>query len=262
MAAVDKVELLEHAVKLAQTAGEIHMRQFRDQNLSTRNKLNDSDIVTAVDIASEKAIIEGIRSIYPDHTILSEESGLALTDSEYEWVIDPLDGTTNYRAGLPVFSVSIGVKHRGETVVGVVFAPYLREMFVAAKGWGAFLNGNPIRVTRNEVLSRAVVGTGFPVDKMNTTDNNIDNFSRVLPVVRDVRRLGSAAMDICYVAAGVLDAFWELNLHEWDVCAALLIASEAGAEYEYFRSDRNVSVLVGSSAIKNAIRPLLSSQPG
>ena len=136
------------------------------------------------------------------------------------------------------------------------------EMFVAAKGWGAFLNGNPIRVTRNEVLSRAVVGTGFPVDKMNTTDNNIDNFSRVLPVVRDVRRLGSAAMDICYVAAGVLDAFWELNLHEWDVCAALLIASEAGAEYEYFRNDRNVSVLVGSPAIKNAIRPLLSSQPG
>lgn len=260
--AEDRVELMEHAVKLAQVAGEIYMRQFRSESLSEKAKLNDSDIVTAVDIASEKAIIEGIRTAYPDHSILSEESGETITDSEYEWVIDPLDGTTNYRAGLPVFSVSIGVKHRGETVVGVVFAPYLREMYVAVKGWGAFLNGTPIRVSRNTELSKAVVGTGFPVDKMSTTDNNIDNFSRVLPVVRDVRRIGSAAMDICYVAAGVLDAFWELNLHEWDVCAGLLIATEAGAEYEYFRNDRNVSVVVGSPVMKNAILQLLSRQPG
>ena len=260
--AVDRVELMEHAVKLAQVAGEIHMRQFRSESLSEKAKLNDSDIVTAVDIASEKAIIEGIRQAYPDHSILSEESGETITGSEYEWVIDPLDGTTNYRAGLPVFSVSIGIKHRGETVVGVVFAPYLREMYVAVKGWGAFLNGTPIRVSRNTELSKAVVGTGFPVDKMSTTDNNIDNFSRVLPVVRDVRRIGSAAMDLCYVAAGVLDAFWELNLHEWDVCAGLLIASEAGAEYEYFRNDRNVSVVVGSPVMKNAILQLLSRQPG
>lgn len=260
--AVDRVELMEHAVKLAQVAGEIHMRQFRLESLSEKAKLNDSDIVTAVDIASEKAIIEGIRQAYPDHSILSEESGETITDSEYEWVIDPLDGTTNYRAGLPVFSVSIGIKYRGETVVGVVFAPYLREMFVAVKGWGAFLNGTPIRVSRNTELSKALVGTGFPVDKMSTTDNNIDNFSRVLPVVRDVRRIGSAAMDLCYVAAGVLDAFWELNLHEWDVCAGLLIAAEAGAEYEYFRNDRNVSVVVGSPVMKNAILQLLSRQPG
>ena len=184
------------------------------------------------------------------------------SDSDYEWVIDPLDGTTNYNAGLPIFSVSIGVKYRGETIVGVVYAPYINELYHAVKGEGAYLNGKLIHVSDTTDIRKAVVGTGFPVDKMNTTDNNVDNLRTILPITRAVRRLGSAAMDICYVALGVFDAFWELNLHEWDVCAAFLIASEAGAEHEFFRQDRNVSVLVGNPSIKQIISPMLSRLPG
>ena len=158
--------------------------------------------------------------------------------------------------------VSIGIRHRGVTVVGVVLAPYLNELFHAVRGEGAYLNGNRISVTANTDIHKAVVSTGFPVDKDVNPDNNMDNVARVLPLVRGLRRLGSAAVDISYVAAGILDAYWEMNLHEWDVCAGLLIAEEAGARVVHFRDDRNVSVLVGAPAIVDQIAPLLSRTPG
>ncbi len=255
-------QILDTAITLAKKAGDIQLQHFRKGGFAVESKSTETDIVTSVDKWSEEVIIKGIKEHYPNHAILSEESGCDKVSSDFEWVIDPLDGTTNYSAGLPVFSVSIGVKYRNETVVGVVYAPYINELFTAVKGCGAFLNGAKMQVSENTVLRKAVVGTGFPVDNMSTSDNNIDNFSRVLPKVRDVRRIGSAAMDICYVAAGVYGAFWEINLHEWDVCAAILIAEEAGAQSVRFREDRNVSVLVGAPAIKNAIEPLLSRLPG
>ena len=259
---LDNDELLLYAIELAQKAGKVQLEYFRSKNLVAENKLNDADIVTAADRASEEIVLNGIRSRYPHHSILSEESGLSKTSSPYEWVVGPLDGTTNFNAGLPLFSVSIGIKYNGETIVGVVFAPYIGELFHAVQGEGAYLNGNRIEVKNCTELSKAVVGTGFPVDKMLTTDNNTDNFLKILPRTRAVRRLGSGAMDICYVALGAFDAFWEINLHEWDVCAALLIAEEAGAESERFRNDRNVSVVVGSPAIKRAISGMLSRRPG
>ncbi len=255
---VDTESLLADCIHWAKEAGKIQLAYFRGLSLNVQAKLNDSDIVTADDKASEKSIIANIRGKYPGHAILSEESGAISKPTDYRWVIDPLDGTTNFSSGLPLFNVSIGLEYKGDTILGVVYAPYLDELFHAVKGKGAFLNGKRIHTKSTPDIHKAVVATGFPVDKDTTSDNNLDNLSAVLPLVRGMRRLGSAAIDISYVGAGFLDAYWELNLHEWDVCAALLIASEAGAQYEFFRNDRNISVLVANPAVMPSISPLLS----
>lgn len=254
-------QLLSDCVGWAKEAGRIQLEYFRNRELGIRAKFNDSDVVTEADKASEDIIISEIRKKYPEHSILSEESGSDKNLSDYRWVIDPLDGTTNFSNGLPNFCVSIGIQYKGETVAGVVFAPYLGELFSAVKGQGAFLNGKRIRTGTKTELGKAVAATGFPVDKDRTPDHNIDNVARVTPHVRGMRRLGAAALDICYVAAGYLDAYWEMNLHEWDVCAALLIASEAGAEHEHFRDDRNISVLTASPGIMPLLAPMLSREP-
>ena len=251
-------ELLHDCTLWAKEAGRVQLEYFRSSNLDIKTKFNDSDIVTAADKVSEEIIISNIRKKYPTHSILSEESGTSGYENDYRWVIDPLDGTTNFSSGLPEFCVSIGIQYKNQTIIGVVFAPYLGELFYAVRGEGAFLNGKKISTGNNTDIYKAVVTTGFPVDKDRTTDNNLDNVVRVLPLVRGLRRLGSAAVDICYVAAGYLDAYWELNLHEWDVCAALLIAEEAGAKYEFFRNDRNISVVVANPGIMPQILPLLS----
>lgn len=254
-------QLLADCVRWAKEAGRIQLELFRSDRLDIEAKFNDSDVVTNADKASEKAIISEIRRAYPDHSVLSEESGADRYVNEWRWVIDPLDGTTNYSSGLPSFCVSIGVQHNGQTVVGVVYAPYLGEIFTAVRGGGAFLNGRRIYCGKKTDIHKAVVSTGFPVDKDRTTDCNVDNVVRVLPHVRGLRRLGAAAVDISYVAAGLLDGYWEMNLHEWDVCAALLIAEEAGAEHRFFRADRNVSVVVASPGIMPSLAPLISDKP-
>ncbi|MEZ3591614.1 MAG: inositol monophosphatase [Muribaculaceae bacterium] len=253
--------LLADARQWALAAGEIQLGYFRSDRLDIRAKLNDSDVVTAADKAAERLIIDSIHAKYPTHSILSEESGADSHDSPYRWIIDPLDGTTNFSAGLPLFSVSIGLEYRGEMLLGVVYAPYLREMFHAVKGCGAYLNDTPIHPSSTDRLSHAVVATGFPVDKDTSPDCNLDNVARVLPLVRGMRRLGSAAIDLCYVAAGYLDAYWELNLHAWDVAAGSIIIAEAGARLTHFRHDRNLSVMASNPALHQAILPLLSSEP-
>lgn len=253
--------LLADARQWALAAGEIQLGYFRSDRLDIRAKLNDSDVVTAADKAAERLIIDSIHAKYPTHSILSEESGADSHDSHYRWIIDPLDGTTNFSAGLPLFSVSIGLEYRGEMLLGVVYAPYLREMFHAVKGCGAYLNDTPIHPSSTDLLSHAVVATGFPVDKDTSPDCNLDNVARVLPLVRGMRRLGSAAIDLCYVAAGYLDAYWELNLHAWDVAAGSIIIAEAGARLTHFRHDRNLSVMASNPALHQAILPLLSSEP-
>ena len=246
--------VLQHAIAMAKQAGDIQLSLFRSRELNIATKQNDFDVVTTADKASERAIVDFINDIYPDHSILTEESGLSLRgNTAWEWVIDPLDGTTNYSAGLPWFNVSIGVKHHGQTVVGVVYAPRLGELFTAVKGGGAWLNGQRIAPSETPSLTKAVVATGFPYDKAVNPDNNLDNFERIMPVVRGLRRLGSAALDICYVAAGFLDAYWEMNLNEWDVCAAMLIAHEAGAWAARFRPDRNWSILAANQALAPAL---------
>lgn len=257
----DIFNILSDATAWAREAGSIQLSYFRGHNLGITNKLNDSDIVTAADKSSEAHLLSRIRAHYPDHAILSEESGASEGCSGYRWVIDPLDGTTNFSSGLPGFAVSIGIEHDGETVAGVVYAPYLDEQFTAVKGGGARLGDKPIHCSDETSLSRSVVSTGFPVDKDSNPDNNLDNVARVLPRVRGLRRLGSAAIDICYVGAGFLEAYWELNLHLWDVSAALLIASEAGALHSRFRPDRGISVAVAAPEIYHQLLPLLSTKP-
>lgn len=257
MCAVSYSEMALHAMSWAREAGAVHLRYFRGSELGVSTKGNDSDIVTAADKAAEQVLMANIRAAYPDHAILSEESGDDGRDSEYRWVIDPLDGTTNFSEGLPQFCVSIGLEHRGERVVGVVFAPYLNELFHAVKGEGAYLNGNPVKVSGKSAISRSVVTTGFPYDKDVHPVNNLDNVTRVMPLVRGFRILGSAAVDLCYVAAGMLDGYWEVNLHEWDVCAGLLILEEAGGKWSYFRDDRNLSVLAATPAIYDCLEPLI-----
>lgn len=245
-------ELLEFAVGMAREAGKIQLAYFRGDELAVRTKSNVYDVVTRADKESEELIAGMIAERYPDHAILGEES-------DWRWVVDPLDGTTNYSQGLPVFAVSIALQHKGETVVGVVYAPYLGELFTAVKGGGAHLQyalrePERIRVGEKRTLATSVIATGFPYDKDVNPDNNSDNIARIIPYVRDVRRLGAAAYDISCVAAGLLDGYWELALHEWDICAAELILREAGGVVCELRRDRGISIVAGNAAIVEEIR--------
>lgn len=249
--------LLSAALVMAEKAGAIHMAYFRKAGLEQSTKLNDSDVVTIADKESEAAVIEFIHRNFPSHGIISEESGNEHDDREWRWVIDPLDGTTNFSTGLPAFCVSIALERDGEAVLGVVFAPRLGECFYAVRGMGAWLNGKPIRCSGKSELSKAVVATGMPYDRRDNPDNNLAEISRVALRVRGIRRMGSAAIDLCYTAAGFLDAYWELNLNRWDVAAGCLVASEAGAVVESIRSDRNHSVLASAPALYPAMRGVL-----
>lgn len=250
--------LLSAAFAMAEEAGKIHMRYFRTRNLQQSTKLNDSDVVTIADKESETAILSYIHEHFPDYGIISEESGSDHEDREWRWVIDPLDGTTNFAMGLPPFCVSIALEHNKEAVVGVVYAPYLKECFYAVKGSGAWLNGNPIHCSDKTEISKAVVATGMPYDRNDNPDNNLAEISRMALRVRGLRRMGSAAIDLCYAAAGFFDAYWELNLNRWDVAAGQLIAAEAGATVESIRSNRNHSILASNPHLITSMRQILS----
>ena len=252
-------ELLKFAVQLAKAAGGIQLAYFRGDRLSIETKSNVYDVVTRADRESEEYIARGITECYPDHAILGEEGGCrGNAASDWRWVVDPLDGTTNYSQGLPVFSVSIALQYRGETIAGVVYAPYLNELFWASKGGGAYMKSRSdevrrLHVSAKQTLATSVIATGFPYDKDVNPDNNSDNVARIIPYVRDVRRLGSAAYDLSCVAAGLLDGYWELDLHEWDVCAANLIVREAGGVVADFRPDRGVSQAAGNETLVREI---------
>ncbi len=254
---VNKQELLDSAIAMAREAGEVLLSYFRGNALEVRSKLNDYDIVTTADKASETLIVSKIRNLYPTHSIITEESGEMLEDSALRWVIDPLDGTTNFSQGLPIFSVSIAVEYNGNPIVGVVYAPYLNELFCAIEGNGAYFNGKRLKCSNKDRLEEAVVVTGIPYDKRENPDNNIKELSKVAPRVRGLRRMGSAALDLCYVAAGFFDAYWELNLKRWDVAAGILIAREAGAKLFSIRENRNHSILMASPGICDKMLEIL-----
>lgn len=250
---------LEHAVRMAREAGKIHLAYFRGGDLAIRTKSNVSDVVTRADRESEALIVRMIAERFPDHAVLGEEGGTrGDAHGEWLWVVDPLDGTTNYSQGLPVFTVSIALQHRGETVVGVVYAPYLDELYTATLGGGARMGRmespqHPIRVSEKQSLGEAVLATGFPYDKVTNPDNNADNLARILPRTRGIRRYGSAAYDLCCVAAGFLDGYWELALHVWDVCAGELIVREAGGAVRSLREGRGVSIVAGNDTLVSEI---------
>jgi myo-inositol-1(or 4)-monophosphatase len=215
------------AVKAARRAGGIINRAARDLDGLTVTAKRQNDFVTEVDRAAEAAVIETLHKAYPDHAILAEESGAA-GRSDYTWIIDPLDGTTNFIHGFPQYAVSIGLRHRGVITQGVVYDPGRNELFTASKGRGAFLNDRRLRVAKRAQLRDALIGTGFPFREIA----HLDEYMRMLRVVMEgsvgVRRAGSAALDLAYVAAGRLDGFWELGLSAWDMAAGSLLITEAG----------------------------------
>ncbi|MEN3336287.1 MAG: monophosphatase [Blastocatellia bacterium] len=224
--------MLDFAIRVAQDAG----RLLRDRvgttiDIGHKGAIN---IVTDVDLASERLIREAIASHYPRHQVLGEEGGLADSSSDYRWVVDPLDGTTNFAHGFPVFAVSIALEYRSETSVGVVYDPMRDELFAAEKGTGATLNRRSIHVSNTAELTRSLLSTGFPYDIRTSTLNNLDHWKNFAMNAQALRRIGSAALDLCYVACGRFDGFWELNLGAWDSAAGALIVAEAGGQVTDF----------------------------
>ncbi len=225
--------MLNIAIKAARRAGSIINRASLDRGglqITTKNK---NDFVTQVDKAAESAVIDIIRQAYPDHAIVAEESG-ALEGKpgggkdEYRWIIDPLDGTTNFIHGFPQYCVSIALQHRGATAHGVIYDPGKNELFTASKGRGAFQDDRRIRVSKCTQLKDALVGTGFPFREMSRLDLYMRQLRTMMTSSAGVRRAGSAALDLAYVACGRMDAFWEMGLSSWDMAAGALMIQEAG----------------------------------
>ena len=220
--------MLNIAVRAARRAGSIINRAALDGGgLEVRSK-RANDFVTKVDHASEAAILDIVRKAYPDHAVLAEESGAAAGTAEYEWIIDPLDGTTNFIHGFPQYCVSIAVRHRGALAHGVVYDPVKNDLFTASRGRGAFLNDRRIRVSKCLRLNDALVGTGVPFREVDRVDLYSEQLKRIMKTAAGVRRPGAAALDLAYVACGRLDAFWELGLSPWDMAAGALLILEAG----------------------------------
>ncbi len=216
------------------------------------------DVVTEVDHRSEQYLLGEIRKSYPSHHIVAEESGGVSGDKSYAWFVDPLDGTVNYAHGLPIFSVSIGFREGTQLQLGMVYDPIRDECVSAERGRGAWLNGEPIHVSSENNLSQSLLVTGFPYDIRTNPDNNLDYFAEFSLSTQAVRRLGSAALDLCYVAAGRFDGFWELSLEPWDVAAGVLIAEEAGARVTNRRGGPDVLTPPISIVVANPeLHPIL-----
>lgn len=219
--------LVNIGIKAALAAGKIITRSMdRVSDLTIREKeLND--YVSEVDVAAEQSIIEVIHAAYPDHAILGEEGGV-LGEHDIQWIIDPLDGTRNFLHGFPHYAVSIAVSEKGKLQHGIIYDPLRKELFTASKGSGARLNDRKIRVTQLNGIEKALLGTGFPYKKMDKLDVYLDSFRAIFRNSGGVRRAGSAALDLAYVASGRLDGFWEFGLSPWDIAAGIVLIREAG----------------------------------
>jgi len=196
------------------------------------------NLVTEADCLSEEAIIKIIRKNFPEHNILAEESTGYEKKSDCKWIIDPLDGTTNYAHGFPVYCISIALEKEGEIILGVVYNPVLEELFVAQKDKGVILNGKRIYVSKKRELSKSLLATGFPYDIRESRINNLDHFKNLALRAQAIRRAGSAALDLCYLAKGIFDGFWELKLSPWDTAAGILMVEEAGGKVTDFRGKK------------------------
>lgn len=219
--------ILNIAVRAAREGGKVIVREMDRVDALDVSQKGLNDFVSEVDRRAEDAIVATIRRSHPDHAFLAEEGG-ASGSSDHVWVIDPLDGTTNYLHGFPVFSVSIAVKYRGKVEHGVVYDPLRNELFTASRGRGAQLNNRRIRVSRRQGLEGALLGTGFPYRDLADLDAYLAIFRELLTRTAGIRRAGSAALDLAYVACGRLDGFWEFGLKEWDMAAGTLLVQEAG----------------------------------
>lgn len=254
----DLDEIASLATELARSAGGILLEEWsRPQHVG--RKSTPTDVVTQADGRSEEFLVEQLRRRRPDDAILAEEGHTDRGTSGVRWVLDPLDGTVNFIYGIPNFAVSIGVEIDDQRTIGVVFNPAGDELFHAIKGHGATLNGRRISATSENDLSQALVATGFAYSS-ETRARSAQMLSRVLPATRDIRRIGSASLDLCAVACGRVDAYYEESVNEWDVAAGDIIAIEAGARVEGITRDRaNKDVLAANPALFEGLRDLLNS---
>jgi len=223
-------DFLSPMQELAREAGNLLMSYFGKVAIEYKG---DADLVTKADRTSEKLIVERIRRRWPDHDLIGEEGSRTETGSDYRWFVDPLDGTTNFAHGYPVFCVSLALEYKKQRIAGVIFDPNRNEMFAAEKGGGARINGASIHVSSTPRLQESLVATGFPSHKRHKNPN-IHFYHQLTLRSHGVRRAGSAALDLCYVACGRYDAFWEFNLNSWDTAAGVLIVEEAGGNVSNF----------------------------
>jgi myo-inositol-1(or 4)-monophosphatase len=257
--------MLNIATRAARSAGDIIVRYVDRLDELTVASKQTNDFVSEVDRKAEDVIIRTLRKAYPDHAILAEESGKQSGD-DYLWIIDPLDGTTNFLHGFPSFSVSIALQHRGTMEQAVVYDPLLQEMFTATRGGGAMVNNRRLRVSPRKGLEGALLGTGFPFKQQEHLDAYLATFKALFAATAGIRRQGSAALDLAYVAAGRLDGFWEIGLNPWDMAAGILLIREAGGIAGDFEGGGQYmdtgNLICGNpkifAAIVNAIKPHLT----
>lgn len=255
------MDYLESAQKAAREAGKILLANLgKVKQVSFKSV--QSNLVTEIDKQSENLIIDILTNDFPDFDILAEESGSSsTTNSEFMWVIDPLDGTTNYAHGLPIFTISIGLVKGNEVITGVVYDPVRDQMFYAEKGKGAFLNGKKLTVSKTKEVKKSLLVTGFPYNVQENPDFCFERFIVMTKNSRAVRRLGSAALDFAYVASGIFDGFWEVKLNPWDIAAGMLLVKEAGGKVTNFNGEEcdifNPQILASNSIIHEKMIDLL-----
>lgn len=237
MRAVVSLRMLKQTLITATRAGAAELQRFFDKEFQVFNKEGINNPVTEADHAAEKAIFAVIRNAFPDHYILSEEAGDIPQDSNYKWIIDPIDGTVNFSKGIPICCVSVAVEKDGEMILGAVYNPLMNEFFLAERGKGATLNDKPIHVSAQPELINACMVTGFPYTYLDTPNGPLQVFERFIRKGVPVRRLGSAAIDLCWVAAGRFDAFYEHKLQAWDSAAGFLMVEEAGGTVTDFEGN-------------------------
>ncbi len=252
--------MLNIGIRAAHAAGD-HIVKYVDRiEEMTVSSKGRNDFVTEIDKQAEAIIIDIIRKAYPDHGILAEESGKH-TGNEYQWVVDPLDGTTNFLHGFPQFAVSIALKHKGILEHGVIYDPLRQELFTASKGGGAYLDKKRIRVSKQKSLKGALLGTGFPFREADNLEIYLETFRQLFPVAAGIRRAGAAALDLAYVACGRLDGFWEFGLSEWDIAAGALLIHEAGGLVSAINEESDYlevgNIIAGNLKVHDEMRSLL-----
>jgi myo-inositol-1(or 4)-monophosphatase len=245
-------------------AGEICLAEQGKITLGDLEFKAAKDLVTTTDKRVEAFIIDRIQAKFPDHGIWGEETGRKSTDSDYCWIIDPIDGTTSFFHGQPYYAVSMALKKAREIIAGAVYAPALGQLFHARKNQGAWLNDHPVQVSSAAVLAESVMATGFACLRAGMEPNNLIHFNRLVPQLRDIRRCGSAAIDLCYVAAGKVDGFWEMNLNVYDVAAGVLMVTEAGGVVTDFAGGPDFpenGIIAANPVLANILKTQLTAGP-
>lgn len=252
-------ELMNDMEEWVEQAAAFQRNAKRHHHLQVTAKEHELDFVTDVDVQSEEMLINHISEKYPDHSILSEERGLIDRSGDFLWVIDPLDGTTNFIHGFPMSSISVALQHKGVTQAGMVYAPWLAMKFKAIRNRGAYFNGERTEVSRTGDLKHSLLATGFPSGN-SRAGTNLAQFNKMVGKVSGIRRTGSAALDLCFVAASFLDGYWEFGLKDWDMCAGALIAQEAGGRVERMDMNNQTLLICGNPGIFDLLQAGLLEQ--